>query len=89
MDERGVEGNSLKREPACCYRPGKRSGNNLYAVTCKTHCLTGDDFAAFASFHRAVDFYQPVGDDDLRLGAAFAPAFQLQQIAQLNVRVFT
>ncbi|EGF65441.1 hypothetical protein HMPREF9538_00082, partial [Klebsiella sp. MS 92-3] len=65
------------------------SGRDGHALAFKAHRLTGDDFAAFAGFHRAVDFYQPVGDGDLRLGAAFAPAFQLQQIAQLNVRVFT
>ena len=89
MDERGVEGKSLKREPACCYRPGKGSGNNLYAVTGKTHCLPGNDFAAFARFNRTVDFHLAFCYRDFRLRAAFAPAFQFQQVAQLNVRMFT
>ena len=51
--------------------------------------LTGDDFAAFARFNRTVDFHQAFGYRDFRLRAAFAPAFQFQQVAQLNVRMFT
>jgi len=65
------------------------SGRDGDALAFKAHRLTGDDLAAFAGFHRAVNFHQPVSDSDFRLGAAFAPAFQLQQIAQLNLRVFT
>ncbi|EFJ58912.1 hypothetical protein HMPREF9553_05071, partial [Escherichia coli MS 200-1] len=68
---------------------GKGSGSNLYAVTCKTHCLTGDNFAAFARFNRTVDFHLAFCYRDFRLRAAFAPAFQFQQVAQLNVRMFT
>ncbi|EHV66402.1 hypothetical protein ECDEC6C_0530 [Escherichia coli DEC6C] len=30
-------------------------------MTCKTHCLTGDDFAAFARFNRAIDFHLAFG----------------------------
>ena len=50
--------------------------------------MPGDDFTAFAGFHRAVDFHQPFGDKDFGLRAAFAPAFQLQQVTQFNMRVF-
>ncbi len=50
-------------------------------MTCKTHCLTGDDFAAFARFNRTVDFHLAFGNRDFRLRAAFAPAFQFQQVA--------
>ncbi len=93
--EDGPQGTTLAPEVSHKKRPQKRaflfslSGRDGHALAFKAHRLTSDDFAAFAGFHRAVDFYQPVGDGDLRLGAAFAPAFQLQQIAQLNVRVFT
>ncbi len=58
------------------------------ALTVKGHRLPGDDFTAFAGFHRAVDFHQPFGDKDFGLRAAFAPAFQLQQVTQFNMRVF-
>jgi hypothetical protein len=81
--------------PGAGSKPKNARGRRLFvllgdghALAFKAHRLTGDDFAAFAGFHRAVDFYQPVGNGDFRLRAAFAPAFQLQQIAQLNVRVF-
>ncbi len=93
--EDGPQGTTPAPEVSHKKRPQKRaflfslSGRDGHALAFKAHRLTSDDFAAFAGFHRAVDFYQPVGDGDLRLGAAFAPAFQLQQIAQLNVRVFT
>ncbi len=70
-------------------RASDSSGRHGHALTCEAHGLTRDNFAALAGFHRAVYCYLPVGDDDFRLRAAFAPAFQLQQIAQLNVRVFT
>ncbi|KAI3491802.1 hypothetical protein L1887_43904 [Cichorium endivia] len=65
------------------------SGRNGYALSFKAHGLTRDNLAALAGFHRTVDFHSPVGDNDFGLRTAFAPAFQLEQIAQLNVRVFT
>ena len=35
------------------------SGRDGYALAFKAHRLTSDDFAAFAGFHRAVDFTSP------------------------------
>ena len=56
-------------------------------MTCKTHLSDRRRFAAFARFNRTVDFHLAFGNRDFRLRAAFAPAFQFQQVAQLNVRM--
>ena len=44
---------------------------NGNALTFKAHRLTGDDFAALAGFHHAVNVDQAVGNSDFRLRAAF------------------
>ncbi|ABX22276.1 hypothetical protein SARI_02414 [Salmonella enterica subsp. arizonae serovar 62:z4,z23:-] len=59
----------------------RNSGGDFHALAFKADGLPGDNFAAFTSFNRAIDLDQPVGNSDFRLSAAFAPAFQLEQIA--------
>ncbi len=78
----GVEGKSLEENRPVDTGRERDQGNNLYAVTCKTHCLTGDDFAAFARFKPHRRLSPAFGYRDFRLRAAFAPAFQFQQVAQ-------
>lgn len=49
--------------------------------------LACDNLCALARFDRAVDLNLPLGNQVFGLGAAVAPALQLQQIAQLDVRM--
>jgi len=55
----------------------------------KTHGLPGNNLATFAGFNLTVNLHQTISNNDLGLGTAFAPALELKQIAQLNVRMFS
>ena len=70
-------------------RASDGSGRNGHALTFKADGLTGNNLAALTRFYHAVDEIQPVGNGNFGLRTALAPAFQLQQIAQLNVWMFT
>ena len=65
------------------------SRHDANAVTFKAHGLSGNDFASFTRFNNAIDLHQPFANSNFCLGAALAPAFKLQQIAEFNMRVFT
>ena len=75
--------------PVSAAPPGIRSsGRHGHALSCEAHGLTRDNLQRLRVSTAPSTLYLPVGDDDLRLRAAFAPAFQLQQIAQFNVGVY-
>ena len=78
----------MGRETGPVNGPVERmSGDYGDALSLKYNGLPGNDLATLTGFDLAVDLDQTVIDSDLRLRAAFAPAFQFQQIAQLNVRM--